>query len=496
VAGVKTDYTEVQRTTRLLSDYGRDLQACSCPAVTTTLVAGASTASLVVSSTVPAGSADGAASAVSSQAGTAATSRARGLSVGHREVELRVLAASGVTQTVKAKKGSARAAKAKAGGKNGSVKAVKKDLKKKAKSSTPQARTLRKKGKAAGRVLVLEDEHARRLAASTLRAEMAAGTKSNAQALAAQAANRLPALSFNAAVTSATPSPTGTTTRTATPTGSRTGTATPTATLTRGASPSNTGSNSRTPFPSPSNLASRSRTPSPSLTATPSGTPLPAGASQSPTPTPSPFPSASPQAVVVALTLPAGSNPITLSSLSADAKAVLIGTMSAALNVSASAVTIIAVRAVESRRLLSQAVSFRRRMAVKGYTIDFAMSASAVASAAAAQASVQTAITNGAIPSALAATDVLSQELDVSRAVLSSNSVYSVSASLVAAAAPSPIPTAAKDDDKGKVAAILGGVLGAVGAATLLAITYHCFSQKNAAKALELRQPQAVGQPA
>jgi len=486
VAGVKRDYTEVQATQRLLSRYDRDLQTCSCPAVTTTLVAGASTASIVVSSTVPAGSADGAASAVSSQAGTAATSGARSLSVGHREVELRVLAASGVAQTVKAMKGSARAAKPKAGGKSGGVKAVKKNLKAKAKSTTKQGATLRKRSKATGRVLVVEDEHARRLAATTLRAEMGAGTKSNTLALAAQSANRLPVLTFNVVVSSASPSPTAS--ASPSPTGSRTVTPTPTAKLTRGASPSNTGSNSRTPFPSPSNLASRSRTPSPSSSATPSGTKLPAGASQSSTPSPSPFPSASPQAVVVALTLPAGSNPITVSSLSADAKTVLIDTMSGALGVPASAVTIIAVRAVESRRLLSQAISFRRRLDVTGYIIDFAVSTSAVTSAAAAQAAVQTAITNGYVSSALAATDVLSQELDVSRAVLSSKSMYSVSATLVAAAAPSPVP--APDSDKAKVAAILGGVLGSAGAVALFAITYHFAFKKVGAKALELRQPQ------
>jgi len=468
VAEVNTVYTTTQKTNRLLSDYGRDLSTCTCPTITTTQVPGSSTASIVVTAAVGAGQGDAAASGVNSQAGTP-TPGARGLSVGHwhRELEVRLL--GGARRTVKAKVGAAKVSKPN-GPKKG-VKVAKVSKKgKKAGTKLKKGGTLRKRTggvePAPGlpqRALTKEEEHkeyARRLAdATTLRDLMKAGTASNPQALAAQAANRLPALSFNAAA-AGSPAPTPT----------------------------------RTPFPSASKLALRSGTRTPSRTATPSSTKLPAGASQSPTPTPSPFPSASPQAVVVALTLPAGTTAITLSSLSADAKALLIDALSATLSVSPDSVTIIGVRAVESRRLLAETLTIRRRLAVTGYAIDFAVSTGAVTSAAAAAALVQGAITSGALPSSLAATDLLASELGVSRAVLSSPTVYSATAALVAAAAPSPVPV--PDSFNSNVAAIVGGVVGGVGGVALLAIVYYFMANaasagKATGKTLELRQIQA-----
>lgn len=236
-----------------------------------------------------------------------------------------------------------------------------------------------------------------------------------------------------------------------------------------------TPSPTRTNFPSPTALASRSATTTTSVTRSPAPSALPSGASRSATPSTSPAPSASPAAIGVSLSLPAapGAAPLTLATLPLDVSSVLIGAVSGALGVAPSAVSIIGVTEVQSR--------LRRLAATSGYTVNFAITPAGAAASAilpnaatlspaalatAVGTALQASIAKGELTNALAATDVLSSALGVSRAVLNSPSMVQASAQYFAPAAGAPVSngglTSAANADAAAstTPAIVGGVVG------------------------------------
>jgi hypothetical protein len=292
---------------------------------------------------------------------------------------------------------------------------------------------------------------------------MSAGTSTNVAAIAAQAANTPPKVTLAAAPLAS-------------------------ASATRSPTPSPT----RTVFPSPTALASRSATTTVSVSRTRAPSALPSGASQSATPSTSPAPSASPAAIGVSLSLPAapGAALLTLATLPLDVSSVLIGAVSGALGVAPSAVSIIGVSEVQSRRLAqdsaaSAVMGFLRRLAAtSGYTVSFAVTpAGAAAStilpgaatlspsalATAVGTTLQASIAKGELTNALAATDVLSSALGVSRAVLNSPSMVQASAQFFTAPSPAagaPVSNggltsaASADAAASNTPAIVGGVVG------------------------------------